>query len=63
MGKYFQTLRNYRESDKLRLNHCTTDAGEDLVPYIKCFTKYLDDIRATNSTLKTVFAENHKEYL
>ena len=62
-GTFEKNLRNYRDSDQIRLTNCVTDAGEDVPRLSACFSNYVRDIRETNKTLKTVFAENHKEYL
>ena len=62
-GKFENNLRNYRDSDQIRMNNCVADAGEEVPRLSTCFSNYVRDIRETNKTLKTVFAENHKSYL
>ena len=62
-GTFETNLRNYRESDRIRLTHCVTDAGDEIEMLSNCFQKYVTDIRQTNKTLKNIFVEGHKEYL
>ena len=62
-GTFENNLRNYRDSDKIRLDNCVADAGSEIPRLSGCFQNYVRDIRETNKTLKTLFTENHKEYL
>ena len=62
-GEYERNLVNYRESDKIRLNHCLEDTGLDPNDKLNCYIKYLDDIKKTNVVLKNGFIATHKSYM
>ena len=62
-GKYEQNLKNYRDSDLMRLNHCQIDAGNSVPMVLDCFKAYQRNIGTTNLTLKKLFAEEYKAYL
>ena len=62
-GEYLKTYRNHRQSDQVRLKHCNQDAGTNVIANVACFEKYIKDIKETNSSLKSMFATQHKEYL
>ena len=36
-GTFEKNLRNYRDSDKIRLDNCVTDAGEEVERLSNCF--------------------------
>ena len=56
-------FHNHRQSDKVRLNHCLNDAGQNVVQVVGCFEQAVKDIRTTNANLKTLFAQTNNKYL
>ena len=62
-GEWTNEQKKHRDSDVFKLHSCLDDAGMDSVHYLKCTDRYIDNIRETNSHLKTVFASMHKEFM
>ena len=62
-GTWDKHYKNHRASDLLRLNQCLTDGGREVMELINCHTKYVEDIKETNMTLKNIFVQENKEYL
>ena len=58
-----QAYNNHRQSDKVRLNQCLSDAGTDLVRNVNCFEQAVKDIHTTNRSLKALFVQMNKNYL
>ena len=62
-GDYQNTLRNHRDSDVLRLQHCRLDAGDNIERVYNCFGKYIEDIHETNKSLHSYFRDQHKQWM
>ena len=59
-GEFKRNYDNYRQSDVVKMNYCTTDAGDDVVRAVGCYQQYVKDIRATNKTLKGLFDKTNQ---
>ena len=56
-------LKWHREQDQIKLYTCRADASADVVFHVKCFDKYLKDIRTSNNNMRSLFEADHKEYM
>ena len=62
-GAFDKMLKNNRDSDQIRLTQCRADAGNNLYRQQECMNSYTKNIRETNEKMKTIFAQEYKNYM
>ena len=58
-GGLYKTIYAHRASDKMRLDNCLTDAGQDLNGAISCLNNFKQDTLKSNDTLRAIVKKDY----